>query len=308
MDVHGSHSSPQDFTHVTRQAASRLKLARVKVAVSRFVVVLATVEGVWALVLLDKRSWIAPFPWVMAGALALLLLIAVLGWLRRADPKAIHRGIDRRLHLPDLALSAGELSGEDDWSERLREQALARTGLVDWRQAWPVPWPQWTRRATFSCVALFSLLGYCYQADLETQRVAAAHPAPRDPRAVALEELFKDWEQAKPKDEELKKMLEKIAPLRDRLTAPHANEKQQFADMVRLEEIVAAEKAMRCNRWRGWGRSPPLFARRISRKPPISPVKPPRNWGRKKRNSPRARRRPETPRNSLPSNSAKTGR
>jgi hypothetical protein len=243
MDLPGSHSLPPDLSHITRQAASRWKLERVKAGLSRALAALAVVQALWVLLLVFKRSWIAPFPFAVVGALGLLAVIAAQGWLRRADPQTIHRGIDRRLRLPDMALSSGELPGDGTWFAQLRQQTLARIASADWSKVWPVPWPKWTRRSAFSCVAFFALLGYFYHADLEIRRADLARPVPRDARAAALETVFKDWEEAKPKDEELKKLLEKTAPLRDRLIAQGASEKQRFADLNRLEEIVAAEKA-----------------------------------------------------------------
>lgn len=242
MDEHGCNS-PQEFEYVTRQAASRLKLERVKTVVSCSLIVLAIAFAFWAFALLYSPSWIAPFPWAVPSALLLVVLVALLRWMQRAEPQKVHREIDHRLRLPDLALSAGELSGDGGWLAKLHEEALARTRSVNWKELWPVPWPQWTRRAAFSCVALVSVLGYQYHIELQLERSIAAHSRPRDIRAVALEELFKDWDQAREKDEDLRKMMEKIAPLRERLTAPHSSEKRQFADMVRLEEIVAAERA-----------------------------------------------------------------
>lgn len=242
MFEHGSNS-PEDFKHVIQHAASRLKLERVKVAVSRSLIALAIVFALWVFALLYKPSWIAPFPWAAPLAFLLLLFFALQRWIQRTEPGKVCREIDRRLRLPDIALSATELSGDDGWLLNLHHEALVRTRSVNWNEIWPVPWPKWTRPTAFSCIALIALLGYHYHADRELQRSIAAHPPPRDSRAVAIEELFKDWDQAKERDADLKKMMEKIGPIRERLTAPHSNEKQQFADMVRLEEIVAAEKA-----------------------------------------------------------------
>jgi len=243
MDAHGSHYHQPELAHVTLRAASRWKLERVKLALSRTLMSLTVLLGAWSLFLIFKHSWIAPFPFVLAGAALTLAGIALHGWLRRPDPKAIHRAIDRRLSLPDLTLSAGELTGNDSWLAHLRQQTLASTGAVDWSRVWPVPWPKWTGHSTFGCVALVASLGYLYNTDLQFNKSLQAQPLHRDPRTVAIEALFNDWEQAKATDKELEKLLEKISPIKESLTSPQATEKQRLVDMCQLEEIVAAEKA-----------------------------------------------------------------
>ncbi len=228
---------------ITRQAASRWKLERVKGGVSLTLTILAVGGLFWLLLLAFRRSWIAPFPFVMAGAALALLAAALAGWCRRPKHETLHRGLDRRLGLPDLALSSGELTGEDAWRALLHRQTLARLQALDWAQVWPVPWPKWTGASTLSLAACVALLGFFYHAEVAARQASLSRPVPKDARTVALETVFKDWEEAKAKDEGLKKLMEETAPLRERLMAPGSNEKQRFADLNRLEEIVAAEKA-----------------------------------------------------------------
>ena len=242
MDLHDL-SPCLELSQITRCAARRWKWEQGKLAFTWTLAALALFEGAWAVGLIFNRTWIFPFPAAAVAASFVLILVVVHACLRRPEPKTIHRLIDRRLGLPDSALSAGELSGDNAWHARLREQTRALTSSVDWAKVWPVPWPKWTAHAGLSFLALFCLLAYSYHAELEFRRQAQSLPVPANPRTVALEALFKDWDQAKTQDEDLKKMLELVAPLRERLTAPGANEKQCFADLNRLEEIVAAEKA-----------------------------------------------------------------
>jgi hypothetical protein len=243
MDMKGAFPESEDLGAVTRRAGHRLRLERLKGALFKVFLGLALVEGAWAGCLLFRREWIAGFP--CAAMIVGAALVVVTAWecFRPTDPKWIHRQIDRRLGLPDTVLSTAELSGEDSWLGRLRADTLARVGSVNWSQVWPAPWPKGSSHSVFSSIALFALLGFLYQADLDFRRVLANRPAQRDPRAAALEALFQDWDKAKEKDESLKKLMESIAPVRQQLSASKGDERQQLASLNRLEEIVAAEKA-----------------------------------------------------------------
>lgn len=204
---------------------------------------LATTGILTAAVIAFKRSWAAPLPFALAGAATLLSVAALAGWFGTPRPQTIHRNLDRRLRLPDLALSSGELEGDGTWLRPLHAQTLARIGSPNWAEVWPVPWPKGTRRSAAGCLACVALLAYFYHTDLQARQETLALASVKDARTVALEAVFKDWEEAKAKDEELKKLLEKLAPLQEKLLAPGASDKQRFADLNRLEEIVASEKA-----------------------------------------------------------------
>ena len=199
----------------------------------------SAVFALWVCVVFLKPSWIVVFPWAMPMPILFALFFSFLRWMQRVDPGKVNREIDRRLGLPDVVLSAEELPGDDAWRAALHREAITRTCAVNWKEIWPVLWPKWTRAAAVCCIALTTLLGYQFFSYQEHLRYLANNPPPRDPRTVALEEMFKNWDEVK----ELEKMMEQIAPIRERLLDLNSSEKQQFADIVRLEEIIAAERA-----------------------------------------------------------------
>jgi len=178
MDRQESHtSSPGWLSQVTRKVELRWRLERGKSALASGIAILAVLEGVWAVLASFKRSWIAPFPYGAAAGCATLLLIALHAWLRRVDPKMLLRGIDRRLHLPDTVLSAGELAGQDAWVEHLRTESLAQTLSADWSRVWPTPWPKWSGYSSIGCVAFLALLTYFYSSEMTSRRALMSRPA-----------------------------------------------------------------------------------------------------------------------------------
>ena len=237
--------SPPDshLSQVTRLAARRWKLERGKAALFKTLIWCSILEGIWALVLIFNPSWVSPFPFLAATAVLTVIGILIYSMFRQPNVKTLHRCIDRRLGLPDMTLTTGELSGESPWELRLEERTEALIINVNWKKVWPIPWPKWTGISVFSGAVLFWLLSYYYQIELNSLTTIHSNPKPHNLRASALEAVFKDWDLEKNKDEELKKMLEKVAPLRAKLTDPATNERQCFENLNQLEEMVAAKKA-----------------------------------------------------------------
>ena len=60
--------------------------------------------------------------------------------------------------------------------------------------------------------------------------------------AAPLEAVFKEWEEEQAADPALRKLMEETRPLRERLLNPSAGEGERFADLHRLEEILAARQ------------------------------------------------------------------
>ena len=89
-----------------------------------------------------------------------------------------------------------------------------------------------------------ALLVYNYTVDREMQRVLNMPSPDRKQYATAMEELFKEWQEAADEsgDEEFKQALDELRPLRERLTRENAPAAEMLADLNRVEEKLAAAR------------------------------------------------------------------
>lgn len=239
---------------VTRRVASRRRMEWLKGGLAKAAMAVAIGASFWVATLIFFPSWIAPFPQWMLGVVGALGVMIALVMFRQIDPKALHHAMDQQLGLPDLALTAGELEGKGDdatsarWIQRQREDALERLRVQNWREVWPVPWPKWSGFATAVSFLMLGLLSYLHLVEGRFLNRPRPTLVFQERRAAAMDEVFKEWEEeVKYLDGEdrkaLEELLQKIAPIRERLADSRIDEKQLFTELNRIELMVAAEKA-----------------------------------------------------------------
>ena len=250
-------SRPDDPATVLREqlaaAAKRWRLEWLARTLGRLVLVLAAIFTAWALLSFVLPTAARDWPAGALVALGAILLIVAESRLREPDWPRIRRRADRCLGLPDAVLSASEFQeGADtggastEWRARQLAQTTASLRQVDWRRAWPVRVPGAVRVSGLVTLLAIAFVGWRFT----VLRASEAPPPPtaqaRD-TARALREVFDDWDQSErdQHDPELRKLLDELRPLREKLARKDAalEERDAFKELSRVEDKLAAAQA-----------------------------------------------------------------
>ncbi len=230
-----------------RRAIWRVRLERMRRAVGLMVYVLLAGAIAWTAAILVRPEWALGVP-IGLGVAALLLFVAVdaaLFW--QVDRRRVLLRMDRQLLLKDAVISSSELVGEgsDGWRERQVEQTIARLRQRPWGELWPARWPRFTGVSALTLLFFAGVLWLNYFV-----AESAARPVPNafvEAQMQALEQVFKDWEEAEKKfdDPELRRLLEELKPLREKIAAGQLKEKEALVALSRVEEkLEAARKSL----------------------------------------------------------------
>jgi hypothetical protein len=227
-----------------RRAVWRIRLERLRATLGVMVWALLSGATIWTAALLWRPEWAlgAPFGIGLAAALLLLAADAALFW--QVDRRRVVHRLDRQLGLADAAVSADELAGgpRDEW----RRQQLAHTihDLADrsWDERWPRRWPRFTGLAAATLALLCALLIGAYF--VEKAGAQSLLTPFQQAQFQALEEVFKDWEEAEKKfdDPELRERLAELKPLREQILAGKLTEKEALVALSRIEDKLAAAR------------------------------------------------------------------
>ena len=234
-----------------RRAAWRIRLERLRSTLEALVWSLFAVATLWTTALFWRPAWSLGAPFGVGFAIALLFLAADAALFWRVDRRRVLLRLDRQLGLADAAISASELDGgscsgpASEWRSRQLAHTLHHLEDCSWKVQWPRPWPRLTALAAAALAALCAVLISAYYAERAgtPQGLAPFQKA----QLQALEEVFKDWDEAAKKfdDPELRQRLAEVKPLREQIHAGKLSEKEALSALSRVEEkLEAARKSL----------------------------------------------------------------
>jgi hypothetical protein len=232
-----------EFESFIRRAVRRIRTERLQRTAGVALWVLAGGLAIFFGTAMLHPELIRMTPAVLTIAAAALLLAADAGYFWQVDRRRALARLDRALQLSDATLSAGELAAEarDEWRERQRSRTLAELNRRSWKEHWPLRWPRRTWLAAGAVMLLGGALLQRHGALIAAERPQLLH---RQAQFEALEEVFKDWEQAQPEraSEELRALMEALQPLRERMAEGKLTEKEALVALSRVEEKLAAAR------------------------------------------------------------------
>lgn len=234
-------------------AAGRWRLEWLAGALGRLALGLAAIFALWAVGCLVMPTAARDWPAGALVALGAVLLVAAESRLREPDWPRIRRRADRCLGLPDAVLSASEFQeGEaahgvaPEWRTQQLAQTAASLRQVDWRRVWPVGVSRAGRVAGVVALLAVAFVGWRY-AGLRASELPPPSTAQTRDTAQALRQVFDDWDRSEhdQHDPELRKLLEELRPLREKLARPDAalEAKEAFKELSRVEDKLAAAQA-----------------------------------------------------------------
>nr|MDQ3624802.1 hypothetical protein [Verrucomicrobiota bacterium] len=248
MNSSGIHRAELgDLDRFVRKAIWRVRLERLRRAVAATIWLLLIAATVWTAALLWRPELALAAPIGLGFAAALLLMVADVALFWQVDAHKVLLRIDRQLGLADATVTSTELADEprDDWRRRQLLQTIEDLKRRSWDQHWPRRWPRLTSLAAVTLTVFGALLLQCYFVEK-----AGAQPASApflQSQLQALEEVFKDWEEAQKKfdDPELRRALEELKPLREKMASGELKERDVLVALGRVEDkLEAARKGL----------------------------------------------------------------
>ncbi len=234
-------------------AGSRWRREWLLGALGKLALGLAAVFASWALLSLWKPGAARDWPAGVLVALGAVLLVFAESRLREPDWPRIRRRADRCLGLPDAVLSASEFQegtpetgAAAEWRARQLSQTATSLRQVDWRRAWPVGISRWERLAGVVTLLAIAFVGWRFTVLRRSELPPPPTAQTRD-TALALRQVFDDWDQSEraQHDPELRKLLDELRPLREKLARRDAalETKEAFKELSRVEDKLAAAQA-----------------------------------------------------------------
>ena len=230
-------------------AARRWRLEWLERTLGRLVILLAVIFTLWALLALVLPKAARDWPAAALVALGAVLLVLAESRLREPDWGRIRRRADRCLGLPDAVLSASEFAengASAEWRARQLAQTVASLQHVDWRRAWPVRVPGTLRISGVVTLLAIAFVGWRFTV-LKTSEMPPPPTAQARDTARALRDVFDDWDQSErdQHDPELRKLLDELRPLREKLAGKDAalEAREAFKELGRVEDKLAAAQA-----------------------------------------------------------------
>ena len=235
-------------------AARRWRLEWLGRALGRLALAFAAIFTLWALLAILIPGATRDWPAGALVAVGAVVLVVAESRLREPDWPRIRQRADRCLGLPDAVLSASEFqenatpagTPSAGWRARQLAQTAASLQQVDWRRAWPVRVSPLSRAAGLVTLLAIAFVGWRFLVLQASERPAPPTPRARD-AALALRQVFDDWDQSErdQHDPELRKLLDELRPLREKLARPDAalEEREAFKELGRVEDKLAAVQA-----------------------------------------------------------------
>jgi len=251
MPDHGAAVEGEAFQKHIRIAAARYRLERLARASRPISWALAVALLIVLLLALTTPlvAWALLFILVVTGLSA---ATAAAIYFRRLDRHRLFVRMDAHGKLPDAVLSSGDWENapaNEPWRTAQRAGTLRLLEKIDWKQAWPVCWPQLLWLPLICSVLLAVVVGLVERNWSERTRAAnlavQQENAPVAPEQVKpLEQVFKDWDEAEKiaPSPELAELLKEIKPLRDDMAAGKMNEKELFLKLNEVQARVQAAK------------------------------------------------------------------
>ncbi len=225
--------------------ARRLRLAEGKRGVVRVASALAAALALLAGVdVWHPSAAAAVLPWAVGAAAASLLGVLLWNALRPVPTQRLDRALDRGLHLPDLALTSGQLAPErSEWLARQHRQTCEALAALRPAATWPARWPRGAGLSFFAVGGLLALLWPLHLHHTADQRAATQALEARAAARSPIEEMFAQWEAHAPEDEALARLLAAARPLQERLREAGEDDRQRFAELNQLEALLQTEQA-----------------------------------------------------------------
>ncbi|HEY3899511.1 MAG TPA: hypothetical protein VGM54_12900 [Chthoniobacter sp.] len=241
------HQPPADagpLERFVRKAIWRIRLERLRLALGVMVWISLAAATIWTAGLLWRPQWALAAPIGIAVIGALLFVAADVALFWQVDRRSVLLRLDRQLGLADATISASELTGDirDDWRWRQLAQTVNRLSTRSWDERWPRRWPGLVGLGAATLAVLCALLLAAWR----VERVQA-QPGPtpfQKAQFQALEEVFKDWDEAakKTNDPKLQEQLALMKPLREQMLSGKIDDKEVLAALSRLEEKLQAAR------------------------------------------------------------------
>lgn len=241
---------PDALAGQIESAAKRLRLDRLRMALGWSIIVLGSASFLWAwslVVYLDSARFVGVAAWIVGG---ILFVAADAAYFWAVDRKRLLRHMDLQLGLSDSLVSAEELAetpaplASKGWIERQLADAAERVAFAERAGIARRRWPRGTVSATLVLLISWLVLVPQY---MMVKHYAAQARGERAAEFAAVEEMFKDWENAEKqtKDEELRRLLEEAAPLREMLAENEITETEAMLALSRLEaKAMELKKAL----------------------------------------------------------------
>jgi hypothetical protein len=241
------HHPPADagpLERFVRKATWRIRVERLRLALGLMVWIALAAATVWTAGLLWRPDWALGAP-VGVAVIAALLFIAVdvaLFW--QVDRRRVLLRLDRQLGLADATISASELADNvrDDWRWRQLAQTVDRLSERSWDERWPRRWPGLVGLGAATLAVLCALLLAAW--NVERSDAQPALTPFQKAQFQALEEVFKDWDEAakKSNDPKLKEQLALMKPTREQMLSGKISEKEVLTALSRLEEKLQSAR------------------------------------------------------------------
>ncbi len=227
-----------------RRAVWRIRFERLRRAVVALIWVQLAMATFWTAALVWRPDWALGAPLGLWIALGSLFLTADVALFWQIDRRRVLLRLDRQLGLADASISSSELSGEapDEWRRKQLGHTISILENRSWNSFWPHRWPRLTGLATVALMAFGAVLLTAYFAEK-----AAAQPTMtpfQQAQFKDLEAVFKDWDEAGRKfdDPELRKTLEELQPLREKMAQGQLTEKEAMIALSRVETKLEAAR------------------------------------------------------------------
>jgi hypothetical protein len=229
------------FPHFLRMAVRRMRVQRLVTwaGYSFRVAVVLLVLALTGLLVFPQAGAVV----VGMVGLAVVLWLAALAsaWLWPVDEVKTVRTADARFGLPDHTLTSQELHSAEGvgWLRLQHEDTVSRLGNLDWKRAWPLRWPRFSKVAAVVVGVLLAALLALRLTDY-VPAVPVRAESGLSEQAATVEELLKDWDKAAEEldDEELKNLLAELQPIREQL--PKMDEREMLLALSKIENKLEA--------------------------------------------------------------------
>ncbi|MEO8207310.1 MAG: hypothetical protein ABI615_14105 [Chthoniobacterales bacterium] len=201
-------------------------------------------------IIFAQPKFILWFPYCIGAVLIFVFLALLVVWMWPIKESAVWKRLDQCGDLKDGVLSAQEFKSEKTphkWSDIQHRKITAEVNWQKARAAWPLRLSREAWMTVFLFALLCGFLGYRYRTYTPPiEEIIAAQRIKE--QSKALDQILKDWEQAQKEkpSESLKKAIEELKPLQERLAKGDMNDKKLMMELSRVEtKLQAMRDAMK---------------------------------------------------------------